>query len=343
MTGTAHFAVACDTDPDGPIGVRRLPAGGDVDALWRGVLHGIEALRARLIHSRFHVRFGPLPITWLLRADRQIAEVYGDPSFTFKRYAAIWAREGQLGSEIGWHPHVYCWNDSSSAWEPRLDTAGDTDVLRDSLSALRAHADVRAVRTGWTYHSNRLMQLFARSDIRVDASALPGSVHRGRWRHDWTSTPRVPYLPSKRDYRVCARSEEDGVGICVLPSIVRRLGQPLHAFRYLTRMRRRLSTTWEAARWQGVLISQHDASFEHAVAQTLRLSEEAGRAFIVTYFHTGELMRRDVLDRFARNVDATLTVAERNGWELRPATLSAAGAVAEAALVRRGSVPAACR
>lgn len=330
MTRVAHLVVACDADPDGPVPWRRVPPNVAPDALWTGVSVGIETLRRRLEKSRFHSRFGHLPITWLLRADRQISETYGTPAFAFERFAPLWTREQRLGSEIGWHPHLYRWNDAAVTWQPSLDADDDLDVLRSCLSALRRHADIRSARTGWTYHSNGLMKMFASEGVRFDASAIPGSLQGGRWRHDWRSAPRTPYRPSAGDYRAPARSPLESVCICELPVIVRRLARPPHALRYVVRLARRSGDTWESARWQGVVITRHVRGFRDAVAQTLQLSGET--AFLVTYFHTGELLRSNCIDRFERNLDTIVTFADRGAWELRPATLSAAGHAAEQAL-----------
>lgn len=331
MSRIAYLCVACDTDPDGPVPFAHPSAASHLNALWQGVAQGVPALRATL-DDRLRKHARPLPIAWLLRADRQISEAFGDPAFAYQKFAALWESELRCGSEIGWHPHVFRWNESAGGWRPWLGEGDDLDVLLDSVTALRRHADVTSARTGWTYHSNRLMGLFERAGIRVDGSPMPGSVHHAVWRHDWSGTPRTPFRPSRQNYRVAASDDVDAVNVCAVPSVVRRLSLPSQAARYAARVRRGTSVGWEAARWQGVLLTQPEALHNEAVAQTLELSEAESAAFLLTYFHAGELIQPGLLQRLVQNVERVFTLASKRGWEVHPTTLTGMGIAAESHL-----------
>jgi hypothetical protein len=319
-----YLAIACDTDPDRDIRFRVPDTARDV---WSGCRDGISALRKALAETGFCRTHGQLPVTWLLRADRQIAEVYGDAAYCWKTFAGLWEREVRLGSEIGWHPHLYRWRDGG--WFPYLHQTDDLEVLGDCLAALREHSRIRAVRTGWDYQSNRLLAFFDAHEIEVDASALPGCVWRvgSEIRYDWQGTRRQPYFPSKADYR---SPGQPSLAILSVPSLVRRLNLRKQCARYGLRAARALRscclaplTEWETARWQGVMMTYPNNMLREAAAQTM-----AGRdtVFLTTYFHTTGLAP-ETISRFMENLDAILAMAEFSGYELIPMTLTGIGNV----------------
>ncbi|HUG82600.1 MAG TPA: hypothetical protein VML01_13105, partial [Bryobacterales bacterium] len=215
MPGPEIFlSIACDTDPDADLPFRRPP--DQLDTLWTGVTEGVRALRNALAASRFVADHGQPPVTWLLRSDRQIAEVYGDACFCYRRWQSLWDEECGSGSEIGWHPHLFRWNEPQDRWRPYLGEDDDLPFLRTCLDELRTCVPIQAVRTGWIYHSNGLMKFLSDNGILLDASATPGSLQFGEWHHDWRFTPRTPYHPAVRDYRRPAAAGEPALDILEL-------------------------------------------------------------------------------------------------------------------------------
>jgi len=332
VSKTLYLCIACDADPDIPPPFPKLPRAAQKEDSWKGYVLGIPSLRRRLLASRFGKRHGDLPITWLLRSDRQIYELYGDAAFCFRQFEPLWKKEIRLGSEIGWHPHLYRWSERQSEWQAYLGQDDDLDILHDCLTTFRQHADVRVVRTGWDYHSNQLMAFFDRAGLTVDASALPGCTHSRTevGRYNWVGTPRSPYFPSQMDYRRPPTAGEPGLNILEIPALVRRLRFPLHLGRYLLRTARALRrghtdlAEWETARWQGIRITMERAPFDDALQQALAEGQSEEDVYLTTYFHTDDLLSARRLELFARNLDGIMEMARRFDFALVPSTLSAA-------------------
>jgi hypothetical protein len=201
------------------------------------------------------------------------------------------------------------------------------------------------VRTGWVYHSNRLLGFFAKEGLLVDTSAVPGVVQSGTWHFDWRGAPRTPYFPSDLDYRRPAESPENALSILEMPVLVRSLSLPLHFLRYgvrkLRAARSRASdlTDWPSSRYQGVRITNACRPFYEAAEQTLLASAAEESVFLSTYFHTDELLISRYVDNFADNLQNLSRLAERAGRALVPTTLSAAAVLARSAIRGASGAP----
>lgn len=331
MRKRLYLCVSCDTDPDVNPSFSSPPP-GDLSDIWQGVAAGIPALRERLQESPFTAAHGHLPITWLLRADRQILELYRDPSFCFKRFEPLWNTELKLGGEIGWHPHLYGWDDRAGRWTEYLGRDDDLEVLGVCLASLRACSRILAVRIGWAYQTNALLQFLAREQLLVDASAIPGTVQSGTWFFDWRGAPRRPYFPSTQDYRKPAASLEDSVGIVEMPSLVRTLNPLLHGGRYCLRHLRAMRSQspdlndWRSSAVQGVLLTGRTKAFAQALEKTVSASPQP--SFVSAYFHANDLLSPSLRERLIGNVEQVGRLADRQGYLLVPSTLSGAAACA---------------
>lgn len=335
---TAYLCTACDADPDSNPPFRQLPAGGDPKSLWQGILVGIPNLRRRLQQTPLPPEYGSLPITWLIRADRQIHELFGDAAFCLRQFYDLWKTERELGSELGWHPHLYRWHEPARNWTAYLGQDDDLEMLTSCLAALRQLADIRAVRTGWDYLSNRLLGFLEDAGLTVDASAIPGSLQAGSWAHDWRGTPRAPYLPSQLDYRRPALAREQSRRIVEMPVLVRRLPGPLRLARHGLRCLRGLGSAaglpdWQSARWQGMLIAVHRTAFGAAARQTLAESARGDTVFLTTYFHAGDLLSPAAVETLLENLHTLSSLAKESGYALVPTTLTAAAVLARPSLV----------
>lgn len=338
MKKIAYLCVSCDTDPDINPPYAEVPSKESCDDIWQGIVFGIPALRQRLKETCFASKYGQLPVTWLLRSDRQIYELYKDASFCFKRFEKVWKSEQGHGSDIGWHPHLYRWHRQACRWAEHLGKDDDLEILAECLNSLRLYTDVYAVRTGWDYHSNKLIGLFDREGLLVDASAIPGTVQSGTWFFDWRGAPRTPYFPSKIDYRQPAESREHALSIIEMPVLVRSLSLPWHLLRYSLRKLRAIRshcddfTDWGSSRYQGLRITSKGGAFYKAIQQTLAASSEEETVFLNTYFHTNELLSSRSVDNLVRNLEKISCLAERGGRTLVPVTLSVAAPFAKSAV-----------
>jgi hypothetical protein len=340
MERILYLCIACDADSDINPPFRSFPSEQDRKAIWQGCVSGIPALRQRLQACRFVKTHGQPPITWLVRSDRQVYELYDDAAFCLRELEATWDQERRFGSEIGWHPHLYRWDERSRTWKSSLGGDDDLEMLADCIASLRQLTEIRAVRTGWIYHSNNLLSFFDRVGLTVDASAAPGCVHKTEVSsYNWAGTPRWPYFPSRADYRRPATEGESSLGILEMPVLVRRLRHSLHVGRYCLRTMRAVrrwhfdAAEWESARWQGILVTMGTKPFREAAEQTLMLGLAEGTVFLTTYFHTDQLTPK-TLELFAQNLDSLAFLASQFGYSIVPSTLSPSGDVA-----RRGRLP----
>ena len=338
MGNNLFFSLACDTDPDinPPFRICKSD-GADHPSIWRGITRGIEGFRQRLKSTSFLSKHAALPVTWLLRADRQIYEIYGTPSYCFQHFEKIWEQEIHVGSEIGWHPHLYRWSTTMNQWRPYLGYDDDIQILRECLHALRQCVDVQAVRTGWDYHSNTLMHFFDHENMVADASALPRCTQTGLSFYDWRTTPRTPYFPSQLDYRQGGHSPNESLNIIEMPVLLRKLQPSAHLARYALRKLRvarpqahhRHLMDWESAKWQGVMITGPQKAFREAVQQTCAAYPQKDHIFLTTYFHTDELLSEAMQERLVHNLEHLWRFAERQGLDLVPVTLSTAASFAK--------------
>jgi hypothetical protein len=335
MTRTAYLSLLCDADWGINPASRVLPHPGDLDDNWQSLLARIPVFRQRLARSALASRHGPLPLTWLLRADRQVLELHGNAAYYFRGFEATAQSEQAHSSEIGWHPHLYRWDDAARRWRPYLRQDDDLEVMAECLSAARRHADVRVVRTGWDYMSDDLLAFFDSSGLLADASAIPGSLHGGENLHDWRGAPRVPYLPSRSDYRRPAPSPTNSLRLIEMPVLARALSFPTQLARYGVRAFRSLRQPgwgfpdWTSSGWQGVLASRDAAAFRDAVCQTLRESAGSEPVFLTTYFHLRELLSDTTLNRLLQNLESASALASELGFSLQPVTLTTAATAAK--------------
>ncbi len=134
-----------------------------------------------------------LPMTWFLRADRLIAEAFGDRMSLFQKFSGLIDQLTRKGHEIGWMPQVYSKGNDSVDYEDLLITH---DAMKDwGLSP-------KSVRMGDCFHDNKTMKTLDDLDIRFDSSAMPGRRKDDfGWRMNWMGTPNEAYYPSQEDYR----------------------------------------------------------------------------------------------------------------------------------------------
>lgn len=325
MLRTVYLSVACDIEPDFNPRQFIIYDSANRNFIWQSISVGISNLRRALNQSRFSSKYGKLNISWLVRSDRQIYELYNDASFCFRHFEDIWSDELAVGSEIGWHPHLYRWQRRNKQWIPYLGYDDDLEILTDCLATLRKCTDVTTVRTGWDYHSNRLVRFLDEQRILVDASAIPGGLQLGQWFYDWRGSVRYPYHPSVSDYRRPPKSNESALNIIEIPILVKALRFPFQFIRFCKRNIKTISrlafTDYESARWQGQVITGVPSSFYEAIQQVLTYPLYSDCFFINTYFHSPELLSPKLLGNFIFNLDNLSHLVESKGYSLVSVTL----------------------
>jgi hypothetical protein len=154
---------------------------------------------------------------WNLRLDPQVEHTYGSADWVVQRYRHIFDALLAEGDEIGIHTHAWRWG-----WEER-DWIGDYNNALWLEHCVRLSCRVyeecfgksaRVFRFGDRFMSNKIMGLLEELGILCDLTPEPG--HRAvrsldsselttGWIPDYRRVPRLPYHPSRWDFRRPAR------------------------------------------------------------------------------------------------------------------------------------------
>lgn len=323
------IAVGCDCDPDRP---SYRGTGGDLRRgrlVWNGVTRGIPALRDMLKTEGL----GKLKITWNVRADTQLRDIYGNAGWALGEFGCLWNNLEAAGDEIAWHPHFWRWNQAARAWFQETE---DYDWMKSCLAeGIAAFHDMRkripsAVHMGWLFHNNLTLAIMANAGILVDYSAVPGirieggdnKVRGGEC--DWAITTIYPYYPSKSDYRRPATPGEGSLDILEIP--VPGCSSPL--LKGLKAIKQLVKGEPVRPILQGNLffpIAAHWAVVSSSIKDLLAKSAEVYKlSHLVVYFHADELVGRQVYssNNLVRNLNYMARIALEHGYEVEFSTVS---------------------
>lgn len=142
--------------------------------------------------------------TWFIRADNQLREVYGTSAYLLIEYRKLWNSLKNSGDEIGWHPHLYHWNEQMSEYTVDNDDNRRIQKLNEIYSELQTEGiNYTSVRIGEAFHSNGMMKMLGVLGLKIDSTAIPGRERQDKARaFSWRITPNEPYYPSSKDYRI---------------------------------------------------------------------------------------------------------------------------------------------
>ncbi len=344
---TLYVVIGCDCDPDRPqYGGTRYDTRTSLK--WRGVREGI--LRAREIADDIQDDFGnPLKMTWCVRSDLQMKEIYGDCAWPYSEFVDLWESLAGRGDEIAWHPHLWRWSERYGCWYQEIE---DGDWIRNclqqgyaALSSRMGRAPVTS-RMGWEFHSDTTMQTIAELGIKVDFSAVPGRFTPGAADHlgsvfncyvDWRNTPEQAYMPSAADYRRGPEANEVALRVIELPMSTFR-SRVLDIAACLRRTARakggdKLRHLSIAAKANNASLKAymtiHPYAFSRLVSAKMSEAKRNGQAFLITAFHADDMLpvpgRINTLHRwqhFAKNIKRLRWRASKARLALRFITAS---------------------
>jgi hypothetical protein len=181
---------------------------------WDGLERGKDVLMRALDAAARHIGL-PIPITWFVRCDGQIAEIHGAAEYLLLKHRSWWRARQAAGDDIQWHAHLN--RRDGSAWIQRTDIMGLRSDLSIGLAAFQAEG-LRpiAVRIGEAYHSAELMGVLQEMGLRADCTAMPGRQRIDNEKNiNWIGTPNRPYHPSAADHRV--ENNADALSIWEIP------------------------------------------------------------------------------------------------------------------------------
>lgn len=339
MIRTLYVLIGVDCDPDRPSFGGTGLAQKSQAMIWKGVTEGIF----RVLEAREKAGSLSPKITWNIRSDDQIEQVYGHAGWAAAEFLKLWERLKTEGDEIAWHPHLWRWNRDAHAWYQEVqDLPWMEECLEKGINGFREifGAKPMSVHSGWCFHNNTTMQRISTLGVRVDYSALPGMQSIGVPRksgalsdneYDWRQTPPTPYSPSREDYRVPASSLGSALPLLEIPEYtfpslpVWALGLWANVKKSTWGGRRRLLSQLCYQR-SFVQINTHPRLF--AMALDRGFWEEGTSPFFASHFHPDEFLsqngRRYGVNFLFQNLRMLATRAEQKGGTLRFVTASEA-------------------
>lgn len=182
---------------------------------WEGIKKGIPLLIDIL--KKYRDSWGnPFKVTWFVRVDNQIKEVYGDSAYLLTKYNDLWKKRLENGDEIGWHPHLY--RRFGNKWVQETRQIHISKILEESHGAMikKGFSPISS-RIGEAFQSNEIMLKLCKMGLKIDSTAMPGRVRIDSERSiDWSDTPQNPYNPSNTNYRLPAKGN-DKIDILEVP------------------------------------------------------------------------------------------------------------------------------
>jgi len=216
MNATIPVLVCFDVEPD----EREV----DIDA--RADWVGFERAAALIdvLRPRMEAATGrSARVSWFLRMDPQITQVYGNAGWAADRYGALFDALVADGDELGLHVHPWQWDGERSMWMQNFaDQSWVSYCVESAFAAFeRAFGSrCRAFRFGDRWMNDETMALLERLGVTTDTTIEPGhtgtetpDAYTGTF-PDYSEMSCLPYRPSRHDFR---SPSEDGFDLLAIP------------------------------------------------------------------------------------------------------------------------------
>jgi len=286
--------IGADCDPDRPkrrqVNLRK----DHITYEWQGIREGIPKIKEGLLQIQAFLD-NPLKLTWCVRSDSQMKEIYGSASWCLKEFSSFWKELEKGGDEIGWHLHLWRWDRCHKIWYQEVQ---DEEWIKGCiLEGFRAFKEEwgkppSSVRMGWIFHNNLTMEEISTLGVKVDFSAIPGlnkiiiareHIHDYA---DWRRTPTYPYHPSSLDYQVPLKGKSLSLWeIPCMPLCSNCLMWPYNFRALMSGKNNILIRPIFAA-----TITTFPFLFKRALRRWLKVNEFRRIIFLATYFHPDELL-----------------------------------------------------
>ncbi len=318
--------IGCDVDPS-PDPTSKY-ASEDDNIRWKGVTEDIPKLKEML--NSFSHENGQYPnITWLLRSDKQFKIYYDDYAYPVKKFWDIWKSCQKDGDELGWHPHLWDFDESNQWWYPRIhDPEWIIDCLTEGYKEITRYFIPKSVRMGWNFQSNTVMNVLNNLGIIVDFSALPKqktSAFKSRKNFpichlDWRITSEEFYYPSENDYRRVSRFNEKPLDILEMPLSLTQISFHRALFKYIYNNTNQIIDTGFGNPLncfnlnEPLRIAKDTEFFKAGLMNKFKYSNlKKDPSYILTYFHPNELKPRKYfsLSNFRKNLELISSLSKQ--------------------------------
>lgn len=326
--------ICCDTEPDQP-----QYGGLDYDVhfgmhTWRGIEKGIPKVN-EITKSIEDAEGHNAKITWFLRSDDQMNELYGDPAWMVRNFISLWKELESEGDEIGWHPHLWRWNERIESWYPELENkTWIENCMEEGYNKFPKEFKLTSSRMCWNFHNNITMNKINELGLKVDISGMPGQrsikpAHESAnyLSYDWEVTREQPYFPSQSDYRREADINEQSLNVLEIPLTNFEISLQWQIKRVLKKFFRP-GRGYPIGKRNPAKIVNHPKIFKTYVEKKFIESKENNcTKFLVSYFHADELLgkRLNVSTYIANNLRSISEASKKYNVPFRFLTAREAG------------------
>lgn len=309
---TVPIVLLVDVEPDG------FFVDHDTRALWSGFERGLEIM-AELRHQLAEATGRPARFTWLVRADNQIAEVYGSPAWALQHYRRRLEALIAADDEVGLHVHAYRWEPRGAGGWSRgnrwIEDYGNQPWVDHCVrmgiecfeATLRRKPASFSMGMDWTNQAT--IELVTELQVRYEFSAVPGMTSRplrdlyllGAYTGvtpESSQLPRHPYHPSPRDFALPAVDCTDGIWIFPQSS---RIAPP--DFSWKRRLYNRLRGTPFPPGARKFFLTDDPAGMRDAIDAVLRRRPPRYLTFAI---RTDEFRKRRPMAAMRRNLEYVL-------------------------------------
>ncbi|KAB2946781.1 MAG: hypothetical protein MPEBLZ_01918 [Candidatus Methanoperedens nitroreducens] len=300
MTKKLFVVIGCDTDPLIEI---NEPNAFIKENVWDETIQSIVRLKEKI--GIFEDKQGLSPkITWFLRSDQQINIQWNDWCYPVREYISLWNEQIKSGDEIGWHPHLWRYDELKNIWYQEInDNDWISSCLENGYHEISKLFRINSVKMGWCFHKNYTMNLVDSFGIKYDLSAIPGLMNSGNTCniYDWKNTSADPYFPSKKDYRIRDDNPSNNHNIMEIP--ITNYTVPFFWRIFISK------------RNMAANIAKHPIFFRNIFNNIIWNQE----SLLNTYFHPCDIGEKDrlfSLNNFERNLNNIIEIARKKKLEV---------------------------
>jgi hypothetical protein len=323
------FIIGCDGDPEPIKGDSHCPPDKLAEKIsWNYIKNGVSLIRE--FQNEIRDGYGNPPrITWFLRSDQQMKDIYKDYAYPVKAFKPIWENCIDMGDEMGWHPHFWRWDVVHGLWYQEMeDHVWIETCLTKGFQSFSQFWRPKAVRTGNDFLNDFVMTTLNKLGLLTDLSVLPGMEYEGDLiekgltyrvnKMDYKICPKTPYFPSKKDYRI---EDNYPLDILEIPICTFNIPRKILFLRFFYNIlpfrggKGVVRPKFKTDKMTYFAIAKHPNYFRQGLEAFFRESKEKANLNILAgYFHPHEIVSETRLfsaKNLKKNIELTLKLSEK--------------------------------